>query len=95
MSTGSGRLSDKALAVFAFAIFHELESGKPVSHVILSDGAGHRADPEAVSELERLGLATTDGNRLAFTPAAEQLKAELVKTMRQRSQAPEPRLMVR
>ncbi len=83
MSTATAQLSDKALAVFAFAIFHELESGKPVSHVTLSDGAGHRADPEAVSELERCGLATTDENRLAFTPAAEQLKADLIRAMRE------------
>lgn len=82
MSTATEKLSDKALAVFAFAIFHELESGKPVSHVTLSDGAGHRADPEAVSELEQRGLATKDGNRLAFTPAAEQLKADLIRSMR-------------
>ena len=84
MSTRAGQLSDKALAVFAFAIFHELESGRPVSHVVLSDGAGHRADPEAVGELERLGLATADGNRLALTPAAERLKADLIDAMRQR-----------
>ncbi len=83
MSTATMQLSDKALAVFAFAIFHELESGKPVSHVTLGDGAGHHADPKAVSELEQRGLATTDNNRLAFTPAAEQLKADLIRAMRE------------
>ena len=85
MSTESRRLSDKALAVFAFAIFHELESGKPVSHVILSDEAGHRADPEAVKELEQLGLAVSDGNRLALTPPAEDLKASLIEAMRRQA----------
>ncbi len=86
MSTEPKRLSDKALAVFAFAIFHELErSGKPVSHVILSDEAGHRADPEAVKELEQLGLAVPDGNRLALTPPAEDLKASLIEAMRRQA----------
>jgi chromosome segregation and condensation protein ScpB len=60
-------LSDKALAVFAFALYHQLESGEPVSRVVLSDGAGHRADAEAVDALQRAGLAAVDGNWIVFT----------------------------
>ena len=85
MSSEPTRLSDKALAVFAFAIFHQLESSEPVSHVVLSDGSGHRADPDAVKELEQQGLATVDGNRLAFTSAGDQLKEVLIGTMKQRT----------
>ena len=85
MSSEPTRLSDKALAVFAFAIFHQLESSEPVSHVVLSDGAGHRADPDAVKELEQQGLATVDGNRRAFTSAGEQFKEVLIGTMKQRT----------
>jgi hypothetical protein len=61
------KLSDKALAVFAFAAYHQLESGQPVTKVIRSDGAGHQADEGAVAELEQLSLAETRGNDLAFT----------------------------
>jgi hypothetical protein len=52
-----GDLSDKGLAIFAFAAYHQLESGQPVTKVIREDGKGHKADEEGVSELERLGLA--------------------------------------
>ena len=62
-------LSDKALAVFAFALYHQLESGEPVSRVVLSDGAGRQADGDAVDQLQRAGLATVDGNWIAFTEA--------------------------
>jgi hypothetical protein len=61
------QLSDKALGVFAFALYHQLTSGEPVSGVIAQDDAGHRADPEAVSELEQKGLATADDSMITFT----------------------------
>lgn len=61
------RLSDKALSVFAFALYHQLESGEPVSRVVLSDGAGHQADGEAVRELQEAGLAEVDGNWIVFS----------------------------
>jgi chromosome segregation and condensation protein ScpB len=60
-------LSDKALAVFAFAAYHQLESGLPVTKVIRSDGAGHTADEEAIAELVERELIVADGNDLAFS----------------------------
>ena len=78
-------LSDKGLAVFAFAAYHQLESGQPVTKVIREDGKGHRADEEAVRELEALGLARPEGNDIAFsenglvtlTKAVDALRASL------------------
>jgi hypothetical protein len=61
------QISDKSLAVFAFAAYHQLQSGQIVREVIASDDAGHGADPEAIQELERLGLVGKDGNRISFT----------------------------
>lgn len=63
----TSELSDKAIAVFAFAAYHQLESGQPVKSVVLSDGKGHKADEEAVAELQAQGLATTSGNDIVFT----------------------------
>lgn len=63
----TGDLSDKAIAVLAFAAYHQLESGQPVKSVVRSDGKGHKADEEAVSELQARGLATVEGNDIAFT----------------------------
>ncbi len=65
--TTETNLSDKALAVFAFAIYHQLASGEPVSRVVLSDGAGHQADGEAVEELRAARLADVEGNWIVFT----------------------------
>jgi hypothetical protein len=76
-------ISDKALAVLAFAIYHELESGARVSHVIKDDGAGHRASPEGVEELERLGLANSEADRIAFTKQGESVLDTLLSAMRQ------------
>ncbi len=67
----SPAISDKGLAVFAFALYHQLETGTRVSKVIADDGAGHRADPEAVAELESLGLVHREGDRLSFTQQGE------------------------
>ena len=69
MSSEPTRLSDKALAVFAFAIFHQLESSKPVSHVVLSDGAGHRADPDAVSGPDAPNLNCAKSSNLNGAPS--------------------------
>jgi chromosome segregation and condensation protein ScpB len=60
-------LSDKAVAVLAFAAYHQLTSGQPVKSVIREDGKGHKADEEAVAELQRRGLATLEGNDITFT----------------------------
>ncbi len=64
-------LSDKALAVFAFAAYHELGTGQRVASVVRRDGAGHEADPEAVAELTGHGLASVEGDRIVFTPEGE------------------------
>ena len=63
----ASKLSDKAVAVFAFAAYHEMSSGETVVDVVLKDGAGHAADPAAIQELEAAGLATTEGDRAVFT----------------------------
>ncbi len=61
-------LSDGAIAVFAFAAYHQLESGQPVTRVIREDGKGHRADEAAVDELQGRSLIEIEGNDLCFTP---------------------------
>lgn len=61
-------LSDKALAVFAFAIFHQLECGDVISAIAASDSAGHRVDPEAVAELKARELADLIDDKVVFTP---------------------------
>ncbi|WP_237479491.1 hypothetical protein [Lichenibacterium dinghuense] len=67
----STTLSDKAKAVFAFAAYHQMSSGEPVIDVVLHDGAGHSADPEAIKELEAADLAKTKDDRAAFTDAGK------------------------
>jgi len=71
MSDLSG-LSDEALAVFAFAAYHQLSSGQRVRSVIRRDGAGHKASDAAVSELKGRGLVDADGEEIRFTTAGEQ-----------------------
>lgn len=78
-STG---LSDKAIGVFAFAAYHQLTSGEPVKDVILEDGAGHKADPDAIRELEQTGLARVEGDRAAFTDAGKGKLQSLIEAMR-------------
>ena len=63
----ASKLSDKAIAVFAFAAYHALSSGETVVDVVLKDGAGHAADPSAIQELETAGLATREEERAVFT----------------------------
>ena len=60
-------VSDKALAVFAFAAYHQLGSGQPVTKVIRGDGHGHKADEEAVQELQDRKLAVVEGNDIRFS----------------------------
>jgi hypothetical protein len=67
----STTLTDKAFAVFAFAAYHQLSSGVAVIDVVMKDGAGHAADPEAIEELEAADLAKKDGDRAAFTEAGK------------------------
>lgn len=78
----STTLTDKAVAVFAFAAYHQLSSGEAVVDVVLKDGAGHAADPEAVAELEAAGLARKDGDRAAFTDSGKAKLASVVEALR-------------
>lgn len=71
-------LSDKAVAVFAFAAYHQLESGQPVKSVVLSDGKGHKADEGAVSELQAGGLVELQGNDITFTQSGLEILARAV-----------------
>ena len=71
MPAESRGLSDKAVAVFAFAAYHQLESGQRVSKIVRRDGAGHKADKEAVSELTARGLVRASGEHIHFTSEGE------------------------
>lgn len=67
MAETRSNLSDEAVAIFAFAAYHQLGSGQPVKSVIAKDGSGHQADEKAVSELTSRGLAEQKGNDICFT----------------------------
>lgn len=71
MAAAAQGLSDKAVAVFAFAAYHQLESGQKVSSVVQRDGAGHKADEQAIAELQARGLVKADGQSIQFTPQGE------------------------
>lgn len=75
-------LTDAALAVFAFAIYHQLDSGEPVTKVVADDGKGHRANRSAVEELEKLGLARLEGDAISFSPRGMQLIEQLIGRLR-------------
>ena len=78
----STTLSDKAIAVFAFAAYHQLSSGVAVIDVVLEDGAGHAADPAAIEELEAAGLAEKSGDRAAFTDAGKSKLEAVISALR-------------
>ena len=78
----STTLSDKAIAVFAFAAYHQLSSGETVVDVVLKDGAGHAADPAAIAELESADLAKRDRDRATFTEAGQKKLASVVSALR-------------
>ena len=75
-------LSDKAMAVFAFAAYHQLGTGQQVSSVVRRDNAGHEADPEAVEELTQKGLARVEGDQIAFTPGGEAMLGRAIEALR-------------
>jgi superfamily II helicase len=64
-------LSDEALAVFAFAAYHQLSSGQMVRSIVQQDGAGHKASNKAVEELQGLDLIEADGEEIRFTANGE------------------------
>ena len=65
-------LSNEALAVFAFAAYHQFSSGQMVRSVVQKDGAGHKASDAAVEELTGRGLIEADGSEIRFTPQGEE-----------------------
>jgi len=75
-------LSDKALAVFAFAAYHQLESGDAVTSVVADDSAGHHADPDAINELSKKDLGKLEGNRFHFTAAGQLMLSQFIERMR-------------
>lgn len=75
-------ISDAALAVFAFAAYHELESGQAVKSVTRRDDAGHRADDGAVAELTDRGLVEADATQIRFTPEGERIKQAVIDGLR-------------
>jgi ribosomal protein S19E (S16A) len=75
-------LSDKGLAVFAFAIYHGLESGSRITQVVRDDSAGHRADEEAIHELQQLGLVRIEDHQIRFTEGGETMLDAIVAAMR-------------
>ena len=84
------QLTDRALAIFAFAVYHELESGTRVTSVIADDDAGHRADPAGVNELVEYELARREADHIAFTERGADMLQHLLTTMRASSS---PRVM--
>lgn len=71
MTQNLSSLSDDALAVFAFAAYHQLSSGQIVRSVARRDGAGHKASDAAVAELRERGLIEADGDEIRFTDQGE------------------------
>jgi len=80
-------LSDEALAIFAFAAYHQLSSGQPVRSVVQRDGAGHKANDKAVEELEGRGLIEADGTEIRFTGQGEEALQGLIAMIREGRQA--------
>lgn len=80
--TTPNEMSDKALSVFAFAAYHQLESGDAVTSVIADDGAGHRANPEAVTELEARELGELRDGRFVFNVAGQLMLSQIIDRIR-------------
>ncbi len=76
-------LSDRALSIFAFAAYHHLISGQPVSSVVRRDGNGHHADPEGAAEVEQRGLATLSDDAITFTAPGVAFVETIVAAIRQ------------
>jgi hypothetical protein len=75
-------LSDEALAVFAFAAYHQLSSGQIVRSVVQRDGAGHKASGTAVEELKSRGLIEADGTEIRFTAQGEEALQGMISGIR-------------
>ncbi|EIM25855.1 hypothetical protein [Microvirga lotononidis] len=81
-------LSDDALAVFAFAAYHELSSGQRIRGVVQKDGVGHKASDAAVDELDGRGFVKSDGQEIVFTLAGEEALQHIVSGIRQSGRNP-------
>jgi len=77
-------LSDEALAVFAFAAYHQLSSGQRVRSVVQRDGVGHGASDAAVSELTGRGLVEAHGDGIHFTDSGEQALQAFIAALKER-----------
>lgn len=75
-------LSDEALAVFAFAAYHQLSSGQMVKSVVQRDGVGHKASDTAVSELKGRGLIEANGEEIRFTDEGDKALQGLISNLR-------------
>lgn len=85
MMTTPNDLNDKAPAIFAFAAFHQLESGDAITSVVANDAAGHRADPEAVAELEAKELGQLSEERFVFNVASQRMLSQIIDRIRRSS----------
>jgi chromosome segregation and condensation protein ScpB len=75
-------LSDKAIAVFAFAAYHQLTSGQPVTSVIREDGKGHKADESAIDELTGKDLVEITGKDITFSESGLRVLASAVEGLK-------------
>lgn len=75
-------LSDKALAIFAFAACHQLGSGDVITSVVAHDASGHHADPDALSEIEKKELGELNGDRFVFNVAGQLILSQVVDRIR-------------
>lgn len=87
MSAPAHGLSDRAIAVFAFAAYHQLSTGQKVSGVTLSDGKGHGLDPDAVEELRSRGLVTVTEREVVLGERANAVLAEVIEGVRRAASA--------
>ena len=85
MTAAMSGLSDEALAVFAFAAYHQLTSGQIVRRIVQRGGAGHSASDKAVSELRDRGLIEADGQDISFTPKGEEALQAMIAALRERA----------
>jgi hypothetical protein len=82
MTQTFSNLTDDALAVFAFAAYHQLASGQTVRSIAQRDGAGHKASDTAVAELREQGLIEADCDEIRFTQQGEDALQRMIETIK-------------
>ena len=75
-------ITDKGLSIIVFAAYHRLASGESVRDVVLSDGSGHKADPDGVSELANAELIEVDADRARLTDRGVEALDRLIDAIR-------------